>query len=64
MDYFPELGAPKEVVRGKATDPLVRGLLWGTLGALFLAIVLFVGFKFLLISGASGLHAIAPLTSP
>ncbi len=55
---------PKEVVRGKATDPLVRGLLWGTLGALFLAIVLFVGFKFLLISGASGLHAIAPLTSP
>ena len=53
----PNWAPPKDVVTQKPSDPWVRALLFSTLGALFLAIVFFVGFKILLISGASGLHS-------
>lgn len=43
-------------------DPWVRALALGTVGAIVLAILFFVGFKFALASGASGLHAISLLT--
>jgi type VI secretion system protein ImpK len=56
----PNWAPPKDVVRQKASDPWVTALLFGTLGALLLAVLFFVGFKFALISGASGLHTIAP----
>ena len=56
----PNWAPPKDVVREKASDPWVTALLFGTLGALLLAVLFFVGFKFALISGASGLHTIAP----
>ncbi len=52
----PNWAPPKDMVQRKASDPWVKGLLIGTLGALFLAILLFVGFKFALISGASALR--------
>ena len=53
---------PKEAVKQKASDPIVTALLFGTLGALVLAVLFFVGFKFMLISGASGLRSLGPLT--
>jgi type VI secretion system protein ImpK len=56
----PNWAPPKDVVSQKASDPWVTALLFGTLGALLLAVLFFVGFKFALISGASGLHTIAP----
>jgi type VI secretion system protein ImpK len=58
----PNWAPPKDAVQHKASDPWVRALLIGTLGALFFAILFFVGFKFALISGASGLHMMSPLT--
>jgi hypothetical protein len=58
----PNWAPPKDVVKQKVSDPLVTGLLFGTLGALVIAVLLFVGFKFMLISGASGLHSLGPLT--
>ncbi len=42
-------------------DPWVRALAFGTVGALFLAVLFYVGFKVALLSGASGLHAIGLL---
>ena len=57
----PNWAPPKDVVQQKASDPWVTGLLIGTLGALALAVLFFVGFKFALISGASGLHTISPM---
>jgi type VI secretion system protein ImpK len=57
----PHWAPSSDVVQQKTTtDPWVRALLFGTLGALVLAVLFFVGFKFVLISGASGLHSIAP----
>ena len=58
----PNWAPPKDVIKQKASDPWVTALLFGTLGALAFAVLFFVGFKFMLISGASGLHALAPLT--
>ena len=52
----PSWAPPKDMVKQKASDPWVKVLLIGTLGALFLAILFFVGFKFALISGASALR--------
>lgn len=51
----------QDAVVQRSYDPWVRGLLVGTLGMLFLAVLLFVGFKLILLSGASGLHSISPL---
>jgi type VI secretion system protein ImpK len=58
----PNWAPPKDAVQQKSSDPWVRALLFGTIGALLFAILFFVGFKFVLISGASGLHQMAPLT--
>jgi type VI secretion system protein ImpK len=58
----PNWAPPHDAVQQRASDPWVRALLFATMGALFFAILFFVGFKFALISGASGLHSIAPLT--
>jgi len=55
----PHWAPPDDVVQQQASDPWVRALLVGTLGALAIALLFFVGFKFVLISGASGLHSIA-----
>jgi len=58
----PNWAPPKDVVKQKASDPVVKGLLFGTVGAVVIAVLLFVAFKFMLISGASGLHSLGPLT--
>ena len=55
----PHWAPPNDVIQQKATDPWVKALLIGTLGALAIAVLFFVGFKFVLISGASGLRSIA-----
>ena len=52
----PRWAAPKDATHQRASDPWVRGLFIGALGALVLAILLFVGFKFALISGAAALR--------
>jgi type VI secretion system protein ImpK len=39
-------------------DPWVRALALGTVGAILLAVLFFVGFNLALLSGASGLHAV------
>ncbi len=52
----PNWAPPRDAVRQQSSDPWVRALLIGTLGALFFAILFFVAFEFALISGASGLH--------
>jgi type VI secretion system protein ImpK len=49
--------APDTVLR-PLPDPWSRPLILGTLGALILAVLFFVGFKFALLSGAAGLHSI------
>jgi type VI secretion system protein ImpK len=59
----PNWAPPKDVVKQKASDPLVTGLMFGAVGALVIAVLLFVGFKFMLISGASGLHSLVPFTT-
>jgi len=55
----PNWAPPQDAVRTKAYDPWARRLAFGALGILLLALVLFVGFKFSLMSGASGLHSTA-----
>jgi len=58
----PNWAPPKDVVKQKTSDPVVKGFLFGTVGAAVIAVLLFVAFKFMLISGASGLHSLGPLT--
>lgn len=58
----PHWALPKDAPRPKASDPWVRALLFAAAGALLIAVVLFVGFKLVLVSGASSLHSIAPST--
>jgi hypothetical protein len=41
----------------------MRRLAFGAVGFLLLALLLFVGFKFTLMSGASGLHSTASITT-
>jgi type VI secretion system protein ImpK len=53
----------QEAVRSRAYDPWVRRLAFGAVGVLLLALILFVGFKFSLMSGASGLHSTASITT-
>jgi type VI secretion system protein ImpK len=57
----PDWAPPQDTVLQPPIDPWVRALILGTLGALFLAVVFFVGFKVALLSGASGLHSIGLL---
>jgi type VI secretion system protein ImpK len=57
----PDWAPPPDTVLQPPIDPWVRALILGTLGALFLAVLFFVGFKVALLSGASGLHSIGLL---
>jgi type VI secretion system protein ImpK len=52
----PNWAPPKDAVLRKSSDPWVKALLIGALGALLIAVLSFGVFKFVLISGASGLH--------
>ncbi|HXX24902.1 MAG TPA: DotU family type IV/VI secretion system protein [Terriglobia bacterium] len=59
----PNWSAPQEAVQSRAYDPWLRRLTYGAVGFLLLAVVLFVGFKLTLSSGASGLHSTASVTT-
>jgi type VI secretion system protein ImpK len=54
---------PQDAVQERAHDPWVRKLAFGAVGFLLLALLLFVGFKLTLMSGASGLHSAASITT-
>ena len=60
----PNWSAPQDTVRPTVYDPWARRLAFGALGFLALALVLFVGFKFSLMSGASALRSTASITTP
>jgi type VI secretion system protein ImpK len=60
----PNWSPPQDAVQSSAYDPWVRRLVFGAAGLLLLALVLFIGFKFSLMSGASGLHSTASITTP
>jgi type VI secretion system protein ImpK len=55
----PHWAPPQEAVRTKAYDPWARRLAYGALGLLLLVVIVFAGFKFSLMSGASVLHSTA-----
>jgi type VI secretion system protein ImpK len=57
----PNWSPPADAVRSRVYDPWVRRLAFGAVGFLLLALVLFVGFKLSLMSGASGLHSTASI---
>ncbi len=57
----PNWSPPLDAVLQQSSDPWVRALLFGTLGALAFAILFFVGFKFALISGTSALNSVGAL---
>ena len=59
----PNWSAPQETVKSKAYDPWLRRLAFGAAGVFLLALILFVGFKLSLSSGASGLHSTASITT-
>ncbi len=59
----PHWALPKDAPRPKASDPWVRALLFCAAGTLLIALILFVGFKLVLVSGASTLHSVAPSMS-
>lgn len=57
-------GAPvPDAVLRPPQDPWVRALILGTLGAVFLAGMFFVGFKIALVTGASGIHSFSMLAT-
>jgi type VI secretion system protein ImpK len=58
----PEWAPSPDGVLQPPQDPWVRALVMGTLGALFLAVLFFAGYKVALLSGASALHSIGLLT--
>jgi type VI secretion system protein ImpK len=59
----PNWSPPQDAVRSRSYDPWVRRLAFGAVGFLLLALVLFIGFKFSLMSGVSGLHSTASITT-
>jgi type VI secretion system protein ImpK len=59
----PNWSPPRDVVRQVAYDPWVRRLAFGAAGFLLLALLLFVGFKLSLMSGASSLHSAASIVT-
>jgi type VI secretion system protein ImpK len=59
----PNWAPPQDAVQARAYDPWVRRLAFGAVGFLLLALLLFIGFKFTLMSGASGLHSTASITT-
>ncbi len=54
----PAWAPPQDALVRKAYDPWARRLAFGALGTVCLAVVLFVLFKVILISGVSALHAV------
>ncbi|MGD0459844.1 MAG: DotU family type IV/VI secretion system protein [Terriglobia bacterium] len=59
----PNWSPPQDAGGSRAYDPWVRRLAFGAVGFLLLALLLFVGFKLTLMSGASGLHSTASITT-
>jgi len=59
----PNWSLPREVVRSSTSDPWVRRLVYGAAGLLLLTLLLFIGFRLSLMSGASGLHSAASITT-
>ena len=59
----PNWSAPKDAAHSRAYDPWLRRLAFGAVGFLLLALILFVGFKLSLWSGASGLHSAASIAT-
>ena len=59
----PNWSPPPEAVRPSAHDPWARRLIFAAVGVLVLTVLLFVGFKLSLMSGASGLHSAASITT-
>ncbi len=55
----PSWAAPKDALLRKSYDPWARLLGFSALGCTVLALLLFVLFKLVLVSGVSGLHAFA-----
>ena len=53
----PDWAPVQDGVLQPPSDPWVKPLMLGTVGALFLAILFFVGYKFALMSGAAALHS-------
>jgi type VI secretion system protein ImpK len=60
----PTWSPPQDGLRSRGYDLWVRRLALGAVGFLVLVVVLFVGFKFSLMSGASGLHSTASIITP
>lgn len=58
----PSWGVPEGAVVIAKRDPWVRRLAFTALGCVVLGVLLFLVFKMRLLSGASAIHAIAPLT--
>jgi len=58
----PNWFVPQDAVQSKAYDPWLRRLVFGAAAVFLLALILFVGFKLSLSSGASGLHSAASIT--
>jgi len=58
----PDWASQQDAVLQPPHDPWVRALILGMLGALFLAVLFFVGFKIALLSGPFELHSISLLT--
>ncbi len=59
----PHWAPPQDPVAIRAYDPWLRGLVFGALGALLVAVLFFGGFKLALLAGASGIRSMAPITS-
>lgn len=59
----PDWAPPQDNVPIRYYDPLLRGLIFGALGALLIAVLFFGGFKLVLLSGASEIRSMAPITS-
>ena len=59
----PDWAPPQEAEPPKTSDPWVRRLGIGAAACLLLAVLLFVGFKLSLNSGASGLRSVATLVN-
>ena len=57
----PDCMPPADAPLHPQPDPWVRALVLGSVGALFLAVLFYVGFKVALLSGSSALHSIGLL---
>jgi len=64
LPLAPRWAPPQDMVLQPPDDPWGRALFFGAAGALIFAVLLFVGFKIALLSGASELHALSLLGPP